>query len=120
MGPPHSSRSPGRPQERVKKLGMAAGVWTTMGIFGQARRKRDCRFRRSHPQRRPSQKAPMTVDQLAKELHELKRRRETPLPLIEKFDALLSLAPGLSAKQRRKRSDEIMATALQRLERKDA
>jgi hypothetical protein len=32
----------------------------------------------------------MTVDQLAKELHELKRRRETPLPLIEMFDALLS------------------------------
>jgi hypothetical protein len=31
--------------------------------------------------------------QLAKELHELKRRRETPLPLIEMFDALLSLAP---------------------------
>jgi hypothetical protein len=31
-----------------------------------------------------------------KELHELKRRRETPLPLIEMFDALLSLAPGLS------------------------
>jgi hypothetical protein len=32
----------------------------------------------------------MTDDQLAKELHELKRRRETPLPLIEMFDALLS------------------------------
>jgi hypothetical protein len=40
----------------------------------------------------------MTVDQLAKELHELKRRCEMPLPLIEMFDALLSLAPGLSAK----------------------
>jgi hypothetical protein len=50
----------------------------------------------------------MTDNQLAKELHELKRRRETPLPLIEMFDALLSLAPGLSAKQKRKRSDEIM------------
>ena len=62
----------------------------------------------------------MTDSQLAKKLHELKRRRETPLPLIEMFDALLSLAPGLSVKQRRKRSDEIMATALQRLERKDA
>jgi hypothetical protein len=62
----------------------------------------------------------MTVDQLAKELHELKRRRETPLPLIEMFDELPSLAPGLSAKQKRKRSDEIMATALKRLERKDA
>ena len=60
----------------------------------------------------------MTVDQLAKELHELKRRRETPLPLIEMFDQLLSLAPGLSGKQRRKRSDEI--TVLQRLECKDA
>jgi hypothetical protein len=45
----------------------------------------------------------MTDNQLAKELHELKRRRETPLPLIEMFDALLSLAPGLSAKQKRKR-----------------
>jgi hypothetical protein len=62
----------------------------------------------------------MSVDQLAKELHELKRRRETPLPLIEMFDELLSRAPGLSAKQKRKRSDEIMARALKRLERKDA
>ena len=35
----------------------------------------------------------MTDDQLAKELHELKRRREMPLPPIEMFDALLSLAP---------------------------
>jgi hypothetical protein len=91
-----------------------------MGIFGQARRKRDCRFRPGRPQRRPSEKAPMTQNQLAKELHELKRRRETPLPLIEMFDALLSLAAGLSAKQRRKRSDNIIATALKRLERKDA
>jgi hypothetical protein len=31
-----------------------------------------------------------------------------------------SLAPGLSAKQKRKGSDAIMATALKRLERKDA
>jgi hypothetical protein len=62
----------------------------------------------------------MTDSQLAKKLHELKRRRETPLALIEMFDELLSLAPGLSAKQKRKRSDEIMATALKRLERKDA
>src|SRR5215472_2579843 len=50
----------------------------------------------------------------------LKRRRQTPLPLIEMFDALLSPAPGLSAKQKRKRSDEIMATASKCLERKDA
>jgi hypothetical protein len=62
----------------------------------------------------------MTDNQLAKELHELKRRRETPLPLIEMFDELLSLAPGLSGEQKRKQSDEIMATALKRLERKDA
>jgi hypothetical protein len=27
--------------------------------------------------------APMTDNQLAKELHKLKRRRETPFPLIE-------------------------------------
>jgi hypothetical protein len=62
----------------------------------------------------------MTDNQLPKELHELKRRRDTPLPLIEMVDELLSLAPGLSAKQKRKRSDEVMATALKRLERKDA
>jgi hypothetical protein len=62
----------------------------------------------------------MTDSRLAKELHELKRRRETPLPLIEMLDALLSLAPGLSGKQKRKRPDQIMATALKRLERKDA
>ena len=35
----------------------------------------------------------MMDDQLATELHELKRRRETPLPPIEMFDELLSLAP---------------------------
>jgi hypothetical protein len=62
----------------------------------------------------------MTDDQLAEELHKLKRRNETPMALIEMLDALLSLAPGLSTKQRRKRAYEIMARALQRLERKDA
>ena len=45
----------------------------------------------------------MTDNQLAKELYELKRRRETPLPLIEMFDELLSLAPGLA--QNRSASD---------------
>ena len=62
----------------------------------------------------------MTNDELVEELHELKRRNETPIPLIEMFDALLSLDPRLTAKQRRKKSYEIMAAALQRLERKDA
>ena len=62
----------------------------------------------------------MTDDQLVEQHHELKRRNETPIPLIEMFDALLSLDPGLSAKQKRKRSYKIMATALERLERKDA
>ena len=62
----------------------------------------------------------MTDDELAKELHELKRRNETPIPLIEMFDALLSLDPRLSAKQKRKRLDKIMAATLERLERKDA
>jgi hypothetical protein len=62
----------------------------------------------------------MTLDQLAQELHALKRRNQTPLALIEMFDALLSLDPGLSLKQKRKKSREIMATALARLERKDA
>jgi len=62
----------------------------------------------------------MTRDELARELHRLKRRNETPLALIEMFDALLSLDPSLSAKQKRQKSKEIMATALARLERKDA
>jgi hypothetical protein len=62
----------------------------------------------------------MTDDQLAAELHELKRRNQAPIALIEMLDALLSLNPRLSAKQKRKRSYEIMARALQRLERKDA
>ena len=65
-------------------------------------------------------KPPMTDEQQAKELHELKRRRKMPLPLIEMFDALRSLAPGLCAEQKRKRSKEIMAAALKKLERKDA
>jgi hypothetical protein len=62
----------------------------------------------------------MTDDQLADQLHELKRRNETPLPLIEMFEALLSLDPRLSAKQKRKKSTQVMARALERLERKDA
>jgi len=62
----------------------------------------------------------MTDDQLVEELHELKRCNQTPIALIEMFDALLSLDPRLSAKQRRKKSYEIMAAALPRLERKDA
>ena len=62
----------------------------------------------------------MTDDQLIEELHELKRRNETPIPLIEMFDALLSLDPRLSAKQKRKKSTKIMAAALERLERMDA
>jgi hypothetical protein len=61
----------------------------------------------------------MTNDELTEELHELKRRNETPIPLIEMFEALLSLDPRLSAKQRRKKSYE-MAAALVRMERKDA
>jgi hypothetical protein len=64
--------------------------------------------------------APMTDDALAEELHELKRRNEAPIPLIEMFDALLSLDPGLSGKQRGKRTRKIMVAALERLERKDA
>ena len=62
----------------------------------------------------------MTNDELTEELHELKRRNETPIPLIEMFEALLALDPRLSAKQRRKKSTQIMARALERLERKDA
>jgi hypothetical protein len=62
----------------------------------------------------------VTDDHLVEELHELKRRNQTPIPLIEMFDALLSLDPRLSAKQKRKKSYEIMAAALERLERKDA
>jgi hypothetical protein len=62
----------------------------------------------------------MTDDELAKELHELKRRNQTPIALIEMFEALLSLDPRLSTKQKRRRFDKIMATALERLERKDA
>jgi hypothetical protein len=62
----------------------------------------------------------MTDDQLTAQLHELKRRNETPIAVIEMLDALLSLDPRLSAKQKRKRSYEIMTRALQRLERKDA
>jgi hypothetical protein len=65
-------------------------------------------------------KAPMTRDQLAQELHRLNRRNQTPLALIEMFDALFSLDPSLSVKQKRKISTEIIVTALVRLERKDA
>jgi len=62
----------------------------------------------------------MTHDELVEELHELKLRNETPIPLIEMFDAVISLDPRLSRKARRRKFDEIMATALERLERKDA
>ena len=36
----------------------------------------------------------MTDDDLVEELHELKRRNHSPIPLIEMFDALLFLDPG--------------------------
>jgi hypothetical protein len=62
----------------------------------------------------------MTDDLLAAQLHELKRRNETPIALIEMLDALLSLDLCLSTKQKRKKFSEIMARALQRLQRKDA
>ena len=62
----------------------------------------------------------MTDDELAEELHELKRRNETPIPLIRTFDALLSRPETERANQRRKKSYEIMIAALERLERKDA
>ena len=60
------------------------------------------------------------IDDLVEELHDLKRRNETPIPLIEMFDALLSLHPRLSGKQRRKKTRKIMVAALERLERNDA
>ena len=62
----------------------------------------------------------MTDNELVDQLHELKRRNQSPIALIEMFDALLSLDPRLTAKQRRKKSYEIMTAALERLERKDA
>ena len=62
----------------------------------------------------------MTDDELAKELHELKRRNQTPIALIEMFEALLSLDPRLTTKQKRRIFDKIIAAALERLERKDA
>ena len=57
---------------------------------------------------------------LLKELHELKRRNATPVPLIKMFDALLSLDPGLSSKEKRAMTDELLIKAWLRLERKDA
>jgi hypothetical protein len=62
----------------------------------------------------------MKRDDLLKELHELKRRNATPIPLIEMFDAVLSLDPGLSAKEKLEMIDEILVKAWLRLERKDA
>jgi hypothetical protein len=55
----------------------------------------------------------------AEKLHELKRRNETPIALIEMLDALLSLGLSLSTKQKRRKFYEIMARTLQRLQRKD-
>ena len=62
----------------------------------------------------------MKRDDLLKELHELKRRNATPVPLIEMFDTLRSLDPGLSAKEKRAMTDEILVNAWLGLERKDA
>ena len=62
----------------------------------------------------------MKHDDLLKELHELKRRNATPIPLIEMFDAVLSLDPGLSAKEKREMTDEILVKAWLWLERKEA
>jgi hypothetical protein len=42
----------------------------------------------------------MTDDQLAAQLHELKRRNEAPIALIEMLDALLSLPTPASTQNR--------------------
>lgn len=62
----------------------------------------------------------MKRSELLKELHELKRRNETPIALIDMFDALFSIDPGLSAEETREMTDEILVKAWLRLERKDA
>jgi hypothetical protein len=62
----------------------------------------------------------MTDEELTKQLYELKRRNETPIPVIEMFEAMLSLDPRLTKKQRRKRQNKIVLATLERLERKDA
>ncbi len=53
------------------------------------------------------------------EVHQQVTERLEGAP-IEMFEALLSLDPRLSAKQKHKRFDKIMATAFERLQRKDA
>ena len=79
---------------------------------GGSRRRRRFRVRSENPV--------MKRDGLLKELHELKRLNATPIPLIEMLDALLSLDPGLSAKENREKTYEIMVKGLLRLERKDS
>jgi hypothetical protein len=75
------------------------------------RRKSSPRSRHRRPRRQWRRKPLMTDGQLTAQLHELKRHNEAPIALIEMLDALLSLDPSLTAKQKRKRSYEIMASA---------
>jgi hypothetical protein len=53
-------------------------------------------------------------------LHKVKRDKNTPQPLIDFFDTLASMPPGLTAQERVRWLNKAARRALERLQRKDA
>ena len=62
----------------------------------------------------------MERDHIQKTLDRIKAERNTPQALVDMFDALASLPPGLTTTQKIDRFDKIISETLKRLERRDA
>jgi hypothetical protein len=62
----------------------------------------------------------MTRDQINTKLDAMRRQKNTPVAMIEAFEAIAKVDQSLTDQQKIPRINEIMAETLKRLERKDA
>ena len=62
----------------------------------------------------------MTRDQINTKLNAMKQQKNTPVAMIEAFEAMAKVDQSLTGEQKIHRINEIMAATLRRLERKDA
>jgi hypothetical protein len=62
----------------------------------------------------------MTRDQINTKLDAVKQQKNTPVAMVEAFEAMAKVDESLTDEQKMQRINEIMAATLKRLERKDA
>ena len=62
----------------------------------------------------------MTRDQINTKLDAVKQQKNTPVAMVEAFEAMAKVDESLNDEQKMQRINEIMAATLKRLERKDA